>query len=312
MVGANDAESAIDLSCDEDLMVLAMLNDHIIPQLTVATMKDILAELLQKECDHRPDVTYICTVQRDGMEASWRVRIAEWMVAISTEFEFATVTTDLALNYLDRHLSRRSVSQHNLQLVGLVALLVASKFHEPDALLVAEAANLAHLAGFTPDTIRSMETSMLDVLEWNLHIVVPIHFVECFVVELSPDDSSRLGEACLPFLAASRMSHEMLAFLPSEIAVAIVTLACQVTGHHASCASVIASLTQLVPATTTAKVERCLQILAQCIDMASTTLSLKRDRSPSPLGVEGLVLGECADDHQSTFCPLVKRPKCHL
>ncbi|RHX96929.1 hypothetical protein DYB25_005504 [Aphanomyces astaci] len=294
-------DSLLDLSCDEDLLALGHLDDT--PQLMMDATADLVAELMRREQVHRPDAAYLSTVQRDGMDASWRVRIAAWMVAVATEFHFADETMDLAVNYLDRYLSTMSASQHDLQLVGLVALLIASKFHEPDALLVAEAVNLAQLAGFTGPMIRTMETSMLRVLEWNLHVVVPTHFVDCFVADLNYSSGRTLRDACQPFLAASRVSHEALAFLPSQVAAAVVTLACQCT-HDVASPPPLKSSSQLFEINAT-QVDLCRRHLLQHCEPERS--SMKRDRSPSPLGVDDLV------DESARFCPLVvKRPKCQV
>lgn len=59
----------------------------------------------------------------DGM----RVALVDWLVEVGQEYRLCSETLHLAVNYLDRFLSRTAhVKRHKLQLAGAVALLLAA------------------------------------------------------------------------------------------------------------------------------------------------------------------------------------------
>ncbi|KAF0686582.1 Aste57867_21625 [Aphanomyces stellatus] len=265
-------------------MLLLQLQDGPMP-LMLDDTADVLTMLLRRQVEHRPACDYLITTQRGGgIDATMRRRIAAWMVDVATEFRFTVdETVDLALNYLDRYLSQVTTTKHELQLVGLAALLVASKFLETDALLMAEAAEMAKVAGFTPARIQAAELALLRALDWNLHVVLPVHFVDLFVADLH---IPTLHNTTRALLAANRLSYTLLAFPPSHVATAVVALACHLTGHPAS-----AFATYLVDKALPAADHTCQRHLLHGYDTAagrsaSSPPPIKRDRSPSPVGVD--------------------------
>ncbi|XP_034462748.1 cyclin-A1 [Hippoglossus hippoglossus] len=63
--------------------------------------------------------------------SSMRVVLVDWMVEVVQEYNLRPETLHLAVNYLDRFLSCTALIQRaKLQLVGTVALLIASKYEE--------------------------------------------------------------------------------------------------------------------------------------------------------------------------------------
>lgn len=55
-----------------------------------------------------------------------RAILIDWLVDVCIEFSLEQETFYLAINYVDRFLSRRSVWKRHLQLVGTAALLIAA------------------------------------------------------------------------------------------------------------------------------------------------------------------------------------------
>lgn len=56
--------------------------------------------------------------------------LVDWLVEVAEEYKLTSDTLYLAINLLDRYLSEKFVTRGTLQLVGIVCLLIASKFEE--------------------------------------------------------------------------------------------------------------------------------------------------------------------------------------
>ena len=54
----------------------------------------------------------------------------DWLVEVAEEYKLHTETLFLSVNYIDRFLSKNNVVRGKLQLVGITAMLIASKYEE--------------------------------------------------------------------------------------------------------------------------------------------------------------------------------------
>lgn len=61
---------------------------------------------------------------------SMRAILIDWLVEVAEEYKLASETLYLSTNFIDRYLSRKKVVRGNLQLLGIVCMLIASKFEE--------------------------------------------------------------------------------------------------------------------------------------------------------------------------------------
>ena len=59
-----------------------------------------------------------------------RAILVDWLVEVHLKFKLMPETLFLTANLIDRYLATRAVSRKNLQLVGVTAMLVASKYEE--------------------------------------------------------------------------------------------------------------------------------------------------------------------------------------
>ena len=58
------------------------------------------------------------------------VLIVDWLVEVHLKFKLVPETLYLTVNLIDRYLVKTEVSRPKLQLVGVTALLIASKYEE--------------------------------------------------------------------------------------------------------------------------------------------------------------------------------------
>ena len=80
-----------------------------------------------RENCYQPNANYMVEVQKEIKEGMREI-LVDWLVEVSEEYQLSLETLFLTKNYIDRYLSRVSLSRSKLQLLGISSLLVASKF----------------------------------------------------------------------------------------------------------------------------------------------------------------------------------------
>ncbi|CAA6670618.1 unnamed protein product [Spirodela intermedia] len=104
-------------------------------------------------------------------------------------YRFRPPTTYLAVNYMDRFLSRHSLPQSGgwpVQLTSVACLSLAAKMEES---LIPSLLDLQVEEGrfvFEPRTVQRMELLVLDALNWRLRYVTPFDFVGFFAWRADP------------------------------------------------------------------------------------------------------------------------------
>jgi len=59
-----------------------------------------------------------------------RAILVDWIIEVHLKFKLKPETLFLCINYMDRFLEKQQINRYKLQLVGVGAMLVASKFEE--------------------------------------------------------------------------------------------------------------------------------------------------------------------------------------
>ncbi|ESQ53333.1 hypothetical protein EUTSA_v10025317mg [Eutrema salsugineum] len=103
-----------------------------------------------------------------------RLILVEWLIDVHVRFELNPETFYLTINILDRFLSVKPVPRKELQLVGLSALLMSSKYEEIWPPQVEDLVDIADHA-YSHKQILVMEKTILSTLEW--YLTVPTHYV---------------------------------------------------------------------------------------------------------------------------------------
>eukprot|EP00808_Paulinella_micropora_P017193 g65963.t1 len=166
----------------------------------------------------------------------YRRVVVDWMCEVGEEFQFATTTTHIAIKYLDRLLGTLEVAKARIQLVAMACIFVAAKYDEPDDMLptLAELNECAENA-YTIDLIRDMESMVLKYLDWNLGVVVPLHFLSLWIDAgaVFPDDrvsGQPVSKRCVKYLLKyidffadlGQQEYTFQQYLPSRLAAATI------------------------------------------------------------------------------------------
>ncbi|KAI9222944.1 cyclin-like protein, partial [Blastocladiella britannica] len=100
---------------------------------------EIFAHLRALETRTRPKRHYMDTQQK-SITREMRDNLVDYLVGVRADLNLARDTVFLAINYMDRYLSKRGVTATSLDVLTLSALLVASKYEEvapPDVVDIA-------------------------------------------------------------------------------------------------------------------------------------------------------------------------------
>ena len=159
---------------------------------------------------------------QDHLEWHLRGVLIDWLVEVHTRFHLLPETIFLAVNIIDRFLSARKVELEKLQLVGITAMFIASKYEE---VLSPHVQNFKHVAddGFSEEEILQAERYVLAALNYDLSYPNPMNFLRRISKADGYDIQTRtLGKYLLEI---SLLDHKFMGYHPSHIAAASMYLA---------------------------------------------------------------------------------------
>ena len=154
----------------------------------------------------------------------WHLRgvLVDWLIEVHTRFHLLPETIFLAINIIDRFLSSRIVQLEKLQLVGITAMFIASKYEE---VLSPHVQNFKHVAddGFTEEEILKAERFVLETLNYDLSYPNPMNFLRRISKADNYDIQTRtIGKYLLEI---SLLDHRFLEYAPSHVSAAAMYLA---------------------------------------------------------------------------------------
>ncbi|XP_011199217.2 G1/S-specific cyclin-D1 [Bactrocera dorsalis] len=180
----------------------------------------------------QPVCTYFKTVQKD-ITPPMRKIVAEWMMEVCAEEKSQEEVVLLALNYMDRFLSTKSVTKTHLQILAAACLLLASKLREPSC----RALSAELLVFYTDNSIYKgdlikWELYVLSRLGWDLSSVTPLDFLELLLIRLPikskecPDLSlDKVRQHAQAFICLAAKEHYFFMYSASTIAAASIAAA---------------------------------------------------------------------------------------
>ncbi|XP_039024879.1 LOW QUALITY PROTEIN: G2/mitotic-specific cyclin S13-7-like [Hibiscus syriacus] len=145
--------------------------------------------------------------------------LVDWLIDVHQKFELSPEALYLTVNLIDRFLSVKVVPRRELQLLGMSAMLIATKYEEIWPPEVNDLVCIADRA-YTHEQILLMEKTILGRLEWT--VTVPTHYVFLarFIKASIPDPKM---ENMVYFLAELGIMHyETIRFCPSMVAASAV------------------------------------------------------------------------------------------
>ncbi|CAN6881132.1 unnamed protein product [Brassica oleracea] len=182
---------------------------------------------------YRKNERFSC-VPQDYMEQQFditdkmRAILIDWLIEVHDKFELMNETLYLTVNLIDRFLSKQAVVRKKLQLVGLVALLLACKYEEVSVPIVEDLVVISDKA-YTRNDVLEMEKIMLNTLQFNMSLPTQYPFLKRFLKAAQADKKLEILASFLMELAL--VDYEMLRYPPSLLAAsAVYTAQCTIHG----------------------------------------------------------------------------------
>ena len=188
----------------------------------------MVAEYVVEIFDYLKDLEVATQPNADYMDhqedLEWKMRgiLVDWLIEVHTRFHLLPETLFLAVNIIDRFLSTKVVQLDRLQLVGVTAMFIASKYEE---VLSPHVANFKHVAddGFSEQEILSAERYVLTALNYDLSYPNPMNFLRRISKADNYDIQTRtLGKYLMEI---SLLDHRFMHYLPSHVAASSMYLA---------------------------------------------------------------------------------------
>ncbi|KAL8549936.1 hypothetical protein ACS0TY_008678 [Phlomoides rotata] len=157
--------------------------------------------------------------QQFDINERMRAILIDWLVEVHHKFDLRDETLFLTVNLIDRFLAKQSVVRNKLQLVGLVAMLLACKYEEVFVPAVDDLIFISDKA-YKRKQVLEMETLILNTLQFNMSVPTPYVFMRRFLKAAQSDRKLELISFFLIELCL--VEYDMLKYPPSFLAAAAV------------------------------------------------------------------------------------------
>lgn len=199
------------------------------PQLRKPYASDIYSYLrsTESQATRRPATDYIAAVQVD-VTPNTRAILVDWLVDVSEEYRFVSDTLYLTVSYIDRFLSAKVLNRQKLQLLGVSAMLIASKYEEISPPNVEDFCYITDNT-YTKQEVVKMESDILNVLKFEVGSPTAKTFLRMFI-RSAQEDNKKYPSLQLEFLGSylselSLLDYGLIRSLPSLVAASAVFVA---------------------------------------------------------------------------------------
>ncbi|CAO2207042.1 unnamed protein product [Urochloa humidicola] len=258
--------------------------------------EECVAGLVEREPDHMPRSDYGERLRGGGgLDLCVRREAVDWIWKAYAYYNFGPITAYLAVNYLDRFLSRYELPEGKdwmTQLLSVACLSVAAKMEETSVPQSLDLQVGDVLYVFEAKTIQRMELLVLSTLNWRMQAVTPFSYLDYFLNKLNggmPAPRSWLFQSAELILCVAR-GTACIGFRPSEVAAAVAATvvgeAGGVSGIENTCAH--------VDKERVLQCQRAIQSMAtQAINTVPPKSASGRAPSPAPQSPVGVLDAGC-------------------
>ena len=142
--------------------------------------------------------------------------LIDWLVDVHAKFRLNSETLFLAVYIMDKFMEKQRVSKNKLQLVGVTALFIASKYEE---IYPPELKDFVYITdnAYSKVEVIQMEFHILSIMSFNLSIPTCNRFLERYLLLIGAENyqpvlylSKFLIELSLILGCCSTLSHLLL------------------------------------------------------------------------------------------------------
>ena len=150
-----------------------------------------------------------------------RAILVDWLVDVHLKFKLLPETFYMTINLIDRFLGIAPVTRQKLQLVGVAAMLIASKYEE---IYPPEVKDFEYVTdrAYKREEILDMEGQILSSLNFNLTTPSAYRFLERYTKVAGLDEKS--FQLARYLLELAFIEYKMLKYVPSNLACSAIYL----------------------------------------------------------------------------------------
>lgn len=194
----------------------------------------------QYACDYFPDIIQHYHSLEKAIELSYgymsfqkeinqkmRAILIDWLVDVHLKFKLMPETLYLAVNIIDRFLSKFGIERTRLQLVGITSLFIACKYEEIYPPEIKDHVYITDKA-YTKMDIIKMEQNILEVLEYNISYPSSLRFLEVYFQSTIGNFSNELQGLFLfaqYIIELTLIEYNMLKYTSGEISLSAYYIA---------------------------------------------------------------------------------------
>ena len=176
-------------------------------------------------------ITDYCRTTQTNIKPHMRKIVTDWMLEVCEDQQCQSEVFFLAVNYLDRFLSRVNIKKTQFQLLASVCMLLASKFYDVAPM------KSEQLVIYTDNTVsvlelREWEIFVLSALQWELSAATAHSFIQHFCNKINNDSNVRSQAETIAAQAAT--DYHFITTKQSVIAAAALAAALKELNSNSS------------------------------------------------------------------------------
>merc|ERR1711936_1423748 len=210
----------------ENPLTVKAIQDH-------SQIKDvrILQNLLRNEDRFLPDCPDYMTNKElnHSITPDMRKIVADWMLEVIQEQNSQPEVFCLAMNIMDRFLSQTPVLRNQLQLLGAVCTLIASKIREPCP-IPGKSLIIYTDYSITAEELKEWELFVLYKMQWELSAITPLDYLDHAIPRLDLEnhvDIEELRRRTETILVLAATDYQFAYHSPSLMAASAIFTALQ-------------------------------------------------------------------------------------
>ncbi|KAJ3433520.1 cyclin-a2-4 [Anaeramoeba flamelloides] len=189
-------------------------------------VQDIYSNQKKKEIEQMTPVDFL-SIQRK-VDENMRGILFDWFSEVHLKFKLKTEVLYLTCKIVDKFLEKKNIPVSKLQLAGITAMLIASKYEE---IYPPEVDDFVYVTNnsYTREEILKMESVILNVLNFRVTFASPYFFIQRYI------KAAGVGMKMAQYLKLKLLSNylleltlpriNMIKYRPSQLASAAVYLA---------------------------------------------------------------------------------------
>merc|ERR1711953_1581859 len=168
-------------------------------------------------------ITDYCRTTQTNIKPHMRKIVTDWMLEVCEDQQCQSEVFFLAVNYLDRFLSRVNIKKTQFQLLASVCMLLASKFYDVVP-ISSEQLVIYTDNSVSVEQLRHWEIEVLNVLQWELAASTAHSFLQHFCNKSSLQYSSSIISQAAGIAALASTEYKFILTKQSVIAAAALAV----------------------------------------------------------------------------------------